>query len=395
MPTRRRRSVRLMNETDLRTDTERGHVLDTVVIGGGQAGLAIGYHLVQQRRDIVILDAYDRVGDAWRLRWDSLRLFTPAKFDGLPGLPFPGDRLGFPTKDEQADYLEGYATRFGLPVETGVHVDRVGRSGDGFVVEAGSRRWEARNVVLATGGCHEPRVPEFAGRLPASVLQLHARDYRNPAQLRPGPVLVVGMGNSGAEIALDVSGSHATTVAGAPSGELPVRHGRAAARFVLPVVRFAGLHVLSLGTPIGRRALPKLAHRGAPLIRTKRADLDAAGVTRVARVVDVREGMPVTADGRVLDVANVIWCTGYRDDLTWVDLPAFDDDGSLRQHRGVVESVPGLYAIGREFMYAVTSATLPGVTRDSAYLARRMRRRAPRRMPRGASSRTGGLSRCG
>ena len=350
-------------------------MLDTVVIGGGQAGLAIAYHLTQQHRDLVILDAHERVGDAWRLRWDSLHLFTPAKYDGLEGLPFPGDRLGFPTKDEQADYLEAYAAHFGLPVRTGVHVDRVRRVGDRFVVEAGARRWEAENVVLATGGHPAPRVPELAGRLGASVLQLHSSDYRNPAQLRPGGVLVVGMGNSGAEIALDVSGTHATTIAGTPAGELPVRHGRAAARFVLPVVRFAGLHVLTLGTPIGRRVLPKLADRAAPLIRTKRVDLDAAGVTRVGRVVDVRDGSPVTADGDVLDVANVIWCTGYRDDLTWVDLPAFDEDGTMVQHRGVVDAVPGLYVIGRDFMYAMASATLPGVTRDAAHLARRMRAR--------------------
>ena len=379
-----------MDENNHHTHSEPGRVLDTVVIGGGQAGLALGHHLVRQHRDIVILDAYDRVGDAWRLRWDSLRLFTPAKFDGLPGLPFPGDRLGFPTKDEQADYLEAYAAHFGLPVETGVHVDRVGRIGAHFVVDAGARQWEARNVVLATGGCHEPRVPEFAGRLAASVRQLHSSEYRNATQLRPGPVLVVGMGNSGAEIALDVSRSHATTVAGTPTGELPVRHGRAAARFVFPVVRFAGLHVLTFGTPIGRRALPKLAHHGDPLIRTKAADLDAAGVARVGRVVDVRDGKPVIADGSVLDVANVIWCTGFRDDLTWVDLPAFDDDGTLRQRRGVVESVPGLYAIGREFMYAVTSATLPGVSRDSAYLARRMRAR--RTAPASATSETAASS---
>lgn len=385
-----------MNDNINQMPSEPGRVIDTVVIGGGQAGLAIGYHLVQEHRDVVILDAYDRVGDAWRLRWDSLRLFTPAKFDGLPGLPFPGDRLGFPTKDEQADYLEAYASHFRLPVETGVLVERVGRTRAHFVVEAGERRWEAWNVVLATGGCHEPRVPEFAGRLAAAVLQLHSSDYRSPAQLRPGPVLVVGIGNSGAEIALDVSGSHATTIAGTPTGELPVRHGRAAARFVFPVVRFAGLHVLTFGTPIGRRVLSKLSHRAAPLIRTKRADLDAAGVTRVGRVVDIRDGKPVTDDGREVDVANVIWCTGYRDDLTWVDLPAFDDDGSLRQHRGVVESVPGLYALGREFMYAITSGTLPGVTRDSAYLARRMRR-APDPDGRGlvAGESRGSVSRCG
>ena len=354
---------------------ESGRVLDTVVIGGGQAGLAIAYHLAQQHRDLVILDAHERVGDAWRLRWDSLRLFTPAKYDGLPGMPFPGDRLGFPTKDEQADYLETYAERFGLPVRAGVHVDRVRRAGDHFVVEAGARRWEAENVVLATGGHQAPRVPGFAGRLATSVLQVHSSDYRNPAQLRPGPVLVVGMGNSGAEIALDVSGTHATTIAGTPGGELPVRHGRAAARFVLPLVRFAGLHVLTLGTPIGRRVLPKLAGRAAPLIRTKVADLDAAGVVRVGRVVDVRDGLPVTAEGTPLEVANVIWCTGYRDDLAWVDLPVFDEGGTLVQHRGLVDPVPGLYVIGQDFMYAVTSATLPGLSRDATYLARRMRAR--------------------
>jgi putative flavoprotein involved in K+ transport len=364
-----------MNETSHDTQGESGRVLDTVVIGGGQAGLAIAYHLVQQHRDLVILDAHARIGDAWRLRWDSLRLFTPAKFDGLPGMPFPGDRLGFPTKDEQADYLEAYAQHFGLPVRTGVHVDRVRRDGERFVVESGVRRWEAENVVLATGGYQVPRVPEFAGRIGSSVLQLHSSDYRTPAQLRPGPVLVVGMGNSGAEIALDVSGSHDTTIAGTPTGELPLRHGRAAARFVLPAVRFAGLHVLTLGTPIGRRVLPKLAGRGAPLIRTKRADLDAAGVARVERLVDARDGSPVTAAGDVLDVANIIWCTGYRDDLTWVELPAFDDDGTMLQRRGVVDAVPGLYVIGREFMYAMASATLPGATRDAAHLARRMRAR--------------------
>ena len=364
-----------MNETPHDIPSETGRVHDTVIIGGGQAGLAIAYHLAQQHRDLVILDAHERVGDAWRLRWDSLRLFTPAKFDGLPGMPFPGDRLAFPTKDEQADYLEAYAVHFGLPVRTGVHVDRVHRVDDRFVVEAGAHRWEAENVVLATGGYRVPRVPEFADRLAASVRQLHSSDYRNPAQLRPGPVLVVGMGNSGAEIALDVSGSHATTIAGTPTGELPVRHGRAAARFVLPVVRFAGLHVITLGTPIGRRVLPKLAGRGAPLIRTKRSDLEAAGIARVGRVVDVRDGMPVTDDGSAHDVSNVIWCTGYRDDPTWVDLPAFDDDGTMRQRRGVVDAVPGLYVIGREFMYAIASATLPGATRDAAHLARRMRAR--------------------
>ena len=249
-----------------------------IVIGGGQAGLAIGYHLSRQRRDFVILDAHQRIGDAWRRRWDSLRLFTPAKYNGLPGMPFPGDRLAFPTKDELADYLQAYATRFALPVHTGVRVDRLHRVGGHYVVTAGDRRWEAVQVVVATGGCQVPAVPDFAHRIEPAVRQLHSSSYRGPGQLTAGDVLVVGLGNSGAEIALDVSHTHRTWVAGSPSAEIPFRHGRVAARFALPLVRFVGLHVLNQGNPIGRRIIPKMETEAAPLIRTKRRDLAAAGV---------------------------------------------------------------------------------------------------------------------
>lgn len=379
-----------MNETPNRSD-HADRELDTVVIGGGQAGLAIGFHLARQGRDFAILDAHERIGDAWRRRWDSLRLYTPAKVNGLPGLVFPGDPLAFPTKDEQADYLEAYAAGFDLPVLTGVRVDRLAHDGDRFVVAAGPRRFVARNVVLATGGHQRPRIPDFAGELAPNVRQLHSEEYRNPAQLRPGPVLVVGLGNSGAEIALEVSRTHPTIAAGRPPGEIPFRHGRAFARFGVPVVRFVGMHVLSLGSPIGRRVLPKLAGLGTPLIRTKVADLAAAGVEHVERVTEVRDGLPVTADGRALEVANVIWCTGYRDDLGWVDLPAFDADGRLRQWRGVVEAVAGLYVIGHEFQYAEASATLPGVGRDAAYLARHMR--APRQRATAAVAGTAAVAR--
>ncbi|MFE6964421.1 flavin-containing monooxygenase [Agromyces sp. NPDC057679] len=351
-----------------------GHEFDTVVVGGGQAGLTIGFHLERHlHRDILILDAHDRVGDAWRRRWDSLRLFTPAKYDGLPGMPFPGDPLAFPTKDEMADYLEAYAARFELPVLTGIRVDRVGRVDGRFVVEAGERSWIARNVVIAAGGHQIPRVPAFADLLDGSVQQLHSEDYRNPSELRAGPVLVVGLGNSGAEIALEVSRSHPTTVAGTPGGQLPFRHGRTLARFGLPLIRFAGVHVLNGRNPIGRRVLPKAATSATPLIRTRLAELEAAGVARAGRVTGVERGMPVV-DGRALEVADVIWCTGYRDDLSWIDLPVFDEDGRLQQTRGVVRGVTGLYAVGLDLMYAIVSATLPGMPRDAAYLARRMRR---------------------
>ena len=306
--------------------------VDTVVVGGGQAGLALGYYLAQQHRDFVILDAHARVGDAWRMRWDSLRLFTPAKFDGLPDMRFPADPLTFPTKDQQADYLEAYAARFDLPVRGGVAVEAVWRENARFVVAAGTDRWTADNVVLATGGSQVPKVPHLAGSIAPEVLQLHSGDYRNPAQLRPGKVLVVGVGNSGAEIALEVSRSHPTWLAGAPSGQLPVRHGRAAARFVLPVIRFAALHVLTMATPVGRKAAPVMLSRAAPLIRTKMRDLAAAGVRSVPRVIGVRAGMPIVdgavdgdSSGFAWSVANIIWCTGYRNDFSWVNLPGFQD----------------------------------------------------------------------
>ena len=369
-----------MNHND---ENGSDRVLDTVVIGGGQAGLAIGYHLMRQGRDIAILDAHDRVGDAWRLRWDSLRLFTPAKYDGLPGMPFPGDGLAFPSKDELADYLEAYARRFRLPVTTGRRVDGLWRADGRFVVSAGDRRWTADRVIVATGAFHQPKVPDLASGLRASITQLHSAEYRNPDQLQPGPALIVGLGNSGAEIALELSRTHSTSVAGTPGGELPIRHGRAAARFVFPLVRFAGLHVFSLGTPIGRRVLPRLADRAAPLIRTRRKELAAAGVASVGRVTGVSEGFPV-ADGRALAVTNVIWCTGFCSDFEWLHAPAFDEAGRIRQWRGVVDSVPGLYVLGLDAMYSINSDSLPGIVRDAAYLARRIaaERRVPEARPR-------------
>lgn len=343
--------------------------LDTLVIGGGQSGLAIGHYLKEQQRKFLILDANPRTGDAWRRRWDSLRVFTPAKYDGLPGVPFPGDPLSFPTKDEVAGYLEGYAARLDLPVLNGVRVQRLWREADRFVAAANGQRWEARNVVVATGCSQAPKTPAFAAELDPAVVQLHSSDYLNPEQLQPGPVLVVGLGNSGAEIGIEVSLTHPTTVAGKPGGELPVRHGRTAARYVLPVVRFLGLHILTLNTPIGRKVAPTFKTHAAPLIRTKSKDLADAGVKLVPRVTGVRDGMPVLADGTRQEVSNVIWCTGFRDDFGWID-PAMLDGGALPpQQRGVAAGTPGLFFLGQEFMYAAASATLPGACRDARYLA--------------------------
>ncbi|WP_157155155.1 NAD(P)/FAD-dependent oxidoreductase [Diaminobutyricimonas sp. LJ205] len=343
--------------------------VDTAIIGGGQAGLAIGHYLARAGHDFAILDANARTGDAWRSRWDSLRLFTPAKYDGLPGMRFPADPLAFPTKDEQADYLESYAERFGLPVSRSVRVSGLSRPDGSFVIDSADRSWTARQVVLATGSFGTPRIPVFAGDLDATVTQLHSSQYRNPGQLKPGPTLVVGGGNSGAEIALELSRSHPTTLAARPGVEIPFRHGRTFARYGLPVIRFAGAHVLNERSLIGRRVLPKMREQATPLIRTKSANLTAAGVTRVGRVAEVREGRCVTEDGDILDMANVIWCTGYRADYSWIDLPHLTGNGEPPHRRGVVESTPGLFLLGQEFLFSVLSETLAGLARDARYLA--------------------------
>lgn len=352
-------------------DDSAVRTIDTVIIGGGQAGLALGYYLARAGVEYVIFDAHDRVGDAWRTRWDSLHLFTPAKFNGLPGMKFPGDRLAFPSKDEQADFLERYAARFDLRVQNGVRVDSVGRDDDGFVVRSGSHAWSAQNVVVATGGCQTPSFPGFAGELSASIQQLHSSEYRSPSQLAPGTVLVVGLGNSGAELALEASRAHPTIVAARAPAELPFPHNRVTARFVLPIIRFLGTHLLTLRTPPGRKMAAALTT--IPLIRTRSADLTASGVRMVQRIAGVRDGLPVTQGGEVLDVSTVVWCTGYRDDFSWIDAPAFDDTGLPVHDRGVVAAVPGLYFLGQEFLFAIVSATLPGVGRDARHLVRTIR----------------------
>jgi putative flavoprotein involved in K+ transport len=354
---------------------------DTVIIGGGQAGLATGYHLAERDLPFVILDANERVGDAWRKRWDSLRLFTPARYDGLQGWRFPAPASSFPTKDEMADYLEAYAARFELPVRTGVKVDGLSREGDLFLITSSDRHFEAKHVVVATGAHQIPKIPAFADELHSSIMQLHSSQYRHPSQLQEGAVLVVGAGNSGAEIAFEVSRTHPTYLSGKPSGQIPVRHGPAAARFVLPVVRFVGNHVLTLRTPIGRKVQPKFISHGAPLVRVKLKDLAAAGVEQVPRTVGMNDGRPALEDGRVLDVSNVIWCTGFKEEFPWIDLPIFDENEHPLHERGVVVAEPGIYFVGMPFQYAATSDVLPGVGRDAEYIAKHIARNPTPRGP--------------
>jgi putative flavoprotein involved in K+ transport len=348
--------------------TER---IDTVVVGAGQAGLSVGYHLKRRGIPFVILDAGPRVGDVWRRRWDSLRLFTPAKFAGLDGLPYPAAPNAFPTKDEFADYLEAYARHFALPVRLGVRVERLSRQAEGFLLVAGSECFEARNVVVAMANYQRPRTPPFACELSPEIRQMHSVEYQNPHQLRPGGALVVGAGNSGAEIALEISVDHPTLLAGPDTGHVPFRIDGLAARLLLVrlVLRVAFHRILTVATPIGRRIRAKVLHSGGALVRVKPRDLAAAGIRRVDRVAGVRDGRPLLADGRLLDVANVVWCTGFHPGFAWIDLPVFDGDGEPRHHRGLVAEQPGLFFVGLHFLYAFSSTMIHGVGRDAARIA--------------------------
>lgn len=347
----------------------RSERFDTVIIGGGQTGLTVGYHLAKRGQSFVILDANERIGDSWRQRWDSLRLFTPARYNGLPNCPFPGASWSFSTKDEMADYLQAYAARFGFPIRSGVHVDQLCAEGSRYVLLSGTHRFEADNVVVAMGSYQRPVVPRFAAELDAGIVQLHSVDYRNPTQLGDGGVLIVGTGNSGVDIALDIAGTHHTWVSGREVGHLPIRIEKPTARLLVQLVlRFLFHRMLTVTNPLGRKVQPLVRSRGGPLIRVQPRDLFVAGIERVPRVVGVANGKPMLADQRVLTVSNVVWCTGFNPDFSWIDLPGFGAHDPW-QHRGVIADHPGLYFVGLLFLYALSSSMIHGVGRDAEHIA--------------------------
>ena len=360
--------------------------VETQVIGGGQAGLAMGYQLSRRDLPYKIIDANERVGDAWRNRWDSLRLFTPNRLNRLPGMPFPGYHWGFASKNEWADYLESYARKFDLRGETGVRVERLTREGDRFVAISGDRRFEADNVVVAMSSWQRPRVPDYASELDPRISQRHVAEYKNPGQLQEGDVLVVGAGNSGAEVAVEVARTYKVSLSGAGNGALPFRPESVIARVLMPFIGRIIFHrVLTTRTPIGRKARPKWISTGEPLIRTKPKDLAALGVERVPRVTGVQSGLPQLEDGRSVDVANVVWCTGFHPGFSWIDLPVLGPQEPLHR-RGVVDSEPGLYFIGLKFLHSVSSEQIQGVGRDADYISGKIAaRRGVRRADRSAN----------
>lgn len=349
-------------------NTQPEHI-ETVVIGAGQAGLSVGYHLARRGREFVILDEQRRVGDNWRRHWDTLQLYSPAIKDGLPGMRFPATTWTYPTKDQMGDYLEEYARRFELPVRSGVSVRELTTGGDGYLVATDSGPIVADNVVVATGPFGRPYVPHFASELKPGILQLHSSEYRRPTQLRPGPTLVVGAAHSGGDIAFEVGAHHPTVMAGHIHGEIPFRIESRVAHAALPLLFLLASHVLTIRTPVGRTLRPEIRAHGGPLIRVKKRDLTDRGVDLAdARVTGVEDGLPVLDGGRVLDVENVIWCTGFHQHFEWIDLPVFGEDGWPEETRGVVPSSPGLYFTGLAFQSGFTSMLVAGAGKDAGYV---------------------------
>jgi putative flavoprotein involved in K+ transport len=353
---------------------------DVIVIGAGQAGLAMGYHLARQGRRFVILDAADSIGAAWRDRWDSLVLFTPRRYDALPGLEFPGDPDGYPTRDEVIDYLERYAATFELPVELGSAVTSLTAVDGRFVVEAGDRCLEADQVVVATGPFQAPHVPALAERLAPEVVQTHSTGYRRPADLPEGRVLVVGGGNTGFQIAKELSATRPVHLSvGSRQKPLPQRF---LGRDLFWWLTKLGLLRKTVDSRLGRR----MSGRDFLIGSSPREVRRRFGVDLKPRLVGASGRTARFADGSELEVDAVVWATGFRPDYSWIELPVVDPEGRALHRRGVTD-VPGLYFLGLTWQNTRGSALLGWVKDDAEFLAGRIGALAEAGIPAGGEAR--------
>jgi putative flavoprotein involved in K+ transport len=354
-----------MSDTKHADATSGDWLLDAVVIGGSQAGLVMAWHLAQQGLRFMVLEGGPEVGHVWRSRWDSLKLFTPAQYDALPGMPFPAPADTYPTKDPVADYLRAYAEAFRLPVRLNTRVTELRRVGDAFEVHTGDDTYHARQVVVATGPFQVPFMPPVARGLDKSVAQLHSSKYRNPQALPDGPVLVVGGGNSGFQIAEELAATRQVHLSiGTRNPMLPQR---LAGKDLFWWLTRLGLMRVTVGSRLGRR----IQARGEFVIGSNRRRLERAGVRIRPRVVDA-EGRTVRfADHSTLEVGVVIWATGFRADYSWIHVPGVVRDGHVVHRRGVTD-VPGLYFLGLTWQHTRGSALLGFVNDDAAWLADRI-----------------------
>ena len=352
-----------MTAPDEPTDAGRAgeELLDVVVIGGSQAGLAMAWHLARHRLRFVVLEAGPEIGHTWQSRWDSLTLFTPAQYDALPGMGFPGPPDTYPTKDPVAGYLKAYAAEFDLPVRLNARVTALIRTAEGFEARTDDGVFRARQVVVATGPFQVPFTPPAAQRLDDSVTQLHSAGYRNPRALPPGPVLVVGGGNSGFQIAEELAATRRVDLSIATRA--PMLPQRLGGKDLFWWLTRLGLMRVTAGSRLGRRMSSREF-----IIGSSRRRLKAAGV-RFRPAVAGAEGHTVRfADGTSLDAGIVIWATGYRPDYSWIHIPGVTRDGQVAHRHGVTD-VPGLYFLGLSWQHTRGSALLGFVHEDAAYLA--------------------------
>ena len=343
---------------------------DTIVIGAGQAGLAAGYFLKRAGTRFLIVDGADAAGDSWMRRWDSLRLFTTARYNGLPGMRFPGRADALPARDDVARYLQRYASHFQLPMAFGSRVQSLEYEGGRFVVDSGGVRLTSDSVIVATGAYHKPFVPAFAGRLAAGILQLHSSEYRNPEQLGEGEALVVGAGNSGAQIAIELAASRRLWLSGRDTGSIPRRIlGVDVYRWLWPTLMRP-----TVNSRLGRRLMNGRLFAGDPLVGIAATDLALPTLSRVGRTVDAVDGLPVIEGHGGLDVSAVIWCTGFRPAFDWIRLPVFERNGYPRHQRGLVPEAPGLAFLGLRYQHRMSSALLGGVGEDAAFVVSSLQR---------------------
>ena len=354
------------------------------MIGAGQAGLAIGYFLARERRHFTILEAGDSIGSAWRSRWDSLVLFTPRRYDSLPGLQFPGDPDGYPRREEVIDYLDSYASTFGLPVEWNSAVQSVAPSGDGFTLDLGARTFQADQVVVATGPFQVPNVPGFAADLASDVVQMHSTGYMRPSDVPEGTVVVVGGGNTGFQIARELSATHSVHLAiGSRQTPLPQR---VLGRDLFWWLTKTGLIKKTVESRIGRRAQDR-----DTLIGSSMRDVKRHGVEVKPRVVGASDGAVKFEDDSELEVDAVIWATGYRSEYGWIDLPVFDQNGHVLHRRGVTD-YPDLFFLGLTWQHTRGSALLGWVKDDAEFISERIAANADDRTHAGVEAQAAGPS---
>jgi putative flavoprotein involved in K+ transport len=338
---------------------------DVVVVGASQAGLAIGYHLARRGVRFVILDAGSEIGQVWSSRWDSLRLFTSARYSGLPGMAFPAPKDTYPSKDEVVSYLRSYVSRFDLPVKLDARVTSLTEREGSYLVATADEALETRQIVVATGPFQVPFVPAVARDLDDAVFQVHSADYRNPGQLPAGEVLVVGGGNSGFQIAEELAATRNVSLA--VGRRVPSLPQRLLGKDLFWWLSGGGFMKVSTASRLGR----KLAERDV-LIGSSARRLRRSGVTLRKRLTEVTGRRALFEDGSELDIDAIVWATGYRSDHSWIELPEIEGtDGSIAHRRGVTDA-PGLFFIGLPWQHTRGSALIGFVEDDAAYIAERI-----------------------